>query len=305
MALPAEITDLGARLRNWGRWGDDDELGTLNLLDDACRRRGIAAAVEGTAFSLALDWSDDGPQIGLIPGRENPAHTMTQVNAPVFEPDGVLFNDDAVAMGLQAATHWDGLAHVSYGGRLYNGYPADTVSALGVDRLSIHRVGPLAGRGVLLDVARLRGVDRLDGGFAIGAGVLDEACEQARVAVQPGDIVLVHTGHLQLLPDREAYASSTPGLDTTAAAWMKAHDVAAVATDTLALEVFPGERDDAFLPVHYLHIVEMGLTQGQNWVLGPLAEACAADGRYDFLLVAPPEPMVGGAGAPVHPVALR
>jgi kynurenine formamidase len=230
---------------------------------------------------------------------------MTQVNAPVFEPDGVLFNDDAIAMGLQAATHWDGLAHVSYGGRLYNGYPADTVTGLGVDRLSIHRVGPLAGRGVLLDIARLQGVDRLDGGFAIGAALLDEACEQARVTVEPGDIVLVHTGHLALLPDRAAYASATPGLDTTAAAWMRAHDVAATATDTLALEVFPGERDDAFLPVHYLHIVEMGLTQGQNWVLGPLAEACAADGRYDFLLVAPPEPVVGGAGAPVHPVALR
>jgi kynurenine formamidase len=309
MPLPDDITALGAELRNWGRWGDDDQRGTLNLIDDEARRRGAACVRAGKAFSLALPWSAAGPQLGFIPGRDNPTHTMTQVNAAVTDPDGVCFNDDAVAMGLQAATHWDGLAHVSYGGRLYNGYSAASVTDAGAARLGIERVGALASRGVVLDVARTLGLDRLPGGHAIGADDLDAACEAAKVTVQSGDVVLVRTGHVTHLhgpePDRAAYGFYTPGPAVDAARWFHDHDVAAVAIDNYAFEVFPGERDDAFLPVHYLHIVEMGLTQGQNWDLEDLAADCADDGRHTVLLVAPPEPVVGGTGAPVHPVALK
>ena len=309
MALPDDIVELGAALRNWGRWGPDDQLGTLNLIDDEARRRGVASVQSGQPFSLAIDWSADGPQIGQIPGRVNPIHTMTQVNVPALDPDGVCFNDDLVVMGLQAATHWDGLAHVSYGGVLYNGYPADSVTPQGAAQLGIHQVGPLASRGVLLDVARVRGVDRLAGGHPVTAADLDAACEQARTAVRarrrgpaahrpdrpaPGAV-----------PDRKAYVFPSPGPSMAAARWFRDHDVAAVATDTYVFEVFPGERPDAVLVVHYLHLVEMGLTQGQNWDLDALAADCAEDGRYAFLLVAPPEPVAGGTGAPVHPVALK
>jgi kynurenine formamidase len=305
MALPPEVTELGAALRNWGRWGTDDQLGTLNLIDDGARRRGVASVVDGRAFSLAIEWSAGGPQIGLIPGRVNPIHTMTQINVAALDPDGVCFNDDLVVMGLQAATHWDGLAHVSYQGRLYNGYPADSVTSLGAAQLGIHHVGPLTSRGVLLDIARTRGVDRLAGGEMVTAADLDETCARGGITVEPGDVILLRTGHLGLLPDRRAYVSTTPGPSLDAARWFHDHDVAAVATDTYAFEQFPPEHPDAALAVHYLHLVEMGLTQGQNWRLDDLAAACARDGRYTFLLVAPPEPVIGGTGAPVHPVAIR
>jgi kynurenine formamidase len=309
MALPPDIEALGASLRNWGRWGDADERGTLNLIDGEARRRGAASIVGARPFSLAIDWSQDGPQLGFIPGRVNPVHTMTQLDVPAFDPDGVRFNDDAVALGLQATTHWDGLAHVSYGGLLYNGIPAGTVTAAGAARLGIHQVGALTSRGVLLDVARARGADRLPGGRPVTGEDLDTACDLARVEVEPGDVVLLRTGHIGLLaadpPDRTAYAISTPGPSLEAAGWFRRHDVAAVATDNYAFEVFPSERADAPLAVHYLHVVEMGLTQGQNWDLEALAADCAEDGRYTFLLVAPPEPVVGGTGAPVHPVALK
>ena len=309
MALPDDITELGAELRNWGRWGDGDQRGTLNLIDGAARLRGAACVTHGRAFSLALDWSAEGPQLGFIPGRDNPVHTMTQVNAAVAEPDGVCFNDDAVAMGLQAATHWDGLAHVSYGGHLYNGYPAASVTAAGAAQLGIHQVGALASRGVVLDIPRALGVERLRDGHPVTPDDLDAACELARVTVESGDVVLIRTGHIAHLhgpePDRVAYAITTPGPSIGAAGWFHRHDVAAVALDNYAFEVYPGERDDALLPVHYLHLVEMGLTQGQNWDLEALAADCAEDGRYAVLLVAPPEPVVGGTGAPVHPVALK
>jgi kynurenine formamidase len=101
------------------------------------------------------------------------------------------------------------------------------------------------------------------------------------------------------------YTFPTPGLTMSTAEWFRTHDVAAVATDTLPLEVFPGEEDGTFLPVHLLHIVEMGLTQGQNWALDELAEDCARDGVYEFFLDATPLPLTEGTGSPVNPVAIK
>jgi hypothetical protein len=89
------------------------------------------------------------------------------------------------------------------------------------------------------------------------------------------------------------------------AEWFHRYDVAAVATDTLVFEVYPSQYEGAYLPVHLLHLVEMGLTQGQNWVLDPLAEDCAADGRYTFLLDATPLPLTQGLGTPLNPVAIK
>ena len=105
--------------------------------------------------------------------------------------------------------------------------------------------------------------------------------------------------------DLIAYTWPTPGLTVATAGWFHDHDVAAVAIDTMVLEVYPCESDDLFLPVHLLHLVEMGMTQGQNWFLDELADACAADGRYSFLLDATPLPLTAGARLAGNPVALR
>jgi kynurenine formamidase len=105
--------------------------------------------------------------------------------------------------------------------------------------------------------------------------------------------------------DLIAYTWPTPGLTIETAQWFHERDVAAVATDTLPLEVFPGQYDDLYLPVHLLHLVEMGMTQGQNWVLDQLAADCAGDGQYTFLLDATPLPFTKGLGSPLNPVALK
>jgi kynurenine formamidase len=306
--FPDDIAALGAQVRNWGRWGEHDQLGTLNLLDDAAVRRGLACATTGRTFSLALPLSSEGPQMGFIRGRRNPEHTMFTLHMAMGDAPGApAWNDDAITMGTQSCTHWDGLAHASYGGHIYNGFAADSVTEAGASQCGIDLVGALVGRGVLLDVARAVGVDRLEPGHAITAAELDAAVALADVAIEPGDIVLVRTGHMQLFHagDRRGYAIGAPGLSLDTVTWFHGHDVAAVATDNLIFEVFPGPRDDVILPVHFLHLVDMGLTQGQNWDLEALANDCAADGRYTFLLSAPPEPVVGGVGAPVHPVAIK
>jgi kynurenine formamidase len=159
---------------------------------------------------------------------------------------------------------------------------------------------------VRLDVARARGVERLDGGHAVTPEDLDAAEELAGTRVRAGDIVLVRTGQLQvyLAGDKHGYMYPSPGLSIRTPEWFHARDVAAVANDTLTFEIFPPESEDLWMPVHALDLVEMGMPQGQNWNLEKLSTACGQESRYEFLLSATPEPFTGATGSPVAPVAI-
>ena len=309
MAYPERFHQLAKKVNNWGRWGPDDEIGTVNLITPEVRRRAAACARTGRAFSLALPLSEaEGIQTGVLPGRINPVRAMVQLNTPLTgDPAEFCSSDDMVVMGLQAATHWDGLGHVSYEGRLYNGNDASSVTVFGASVCGIHKIRTLVSRGVLLDVARALGTTRLDGGYAITAADLDAAEAQAGVEVVAGDVVLVRTGQMELLArgDKAGYGAPSPGLSTMTVEWFHDRDVAAVATDTLTFEVWPGEDDATILPVHLLHLVEMGMTQGQNFVLDELAEDCARDGVHEFLLEASPQPFTNAVGSPVNPVAVK
>lgn len=307
MSLPDAFHDIAKRVNNWGRWGAADELGTLNLITDEVVREAAATVRTGRRIPLALPLRRDGVQTGMIPGRIDPLHVMVQINQELFGRDTVACSDDAVTMGLQAATHWDALPHVSHSGRLYNGRPASSITPHGGAEFSgIDKVRHLVSRGVLLDVARARGTDRLDGGYAVTPEDLDAAEELAGARVRAGDVVLVRTGQVRLClaGDRHAYAYPSPGLSIRTPEWFHARDVAAVANDTLTFEVFPPEVEDLWLPVHALHLVEMGMPQGQNWNFEKLSTACGEAGRYVFLLTATPEPFTGATGSPVAPVAV-
>ncbi len=309
MAYPERFHQLAKKVNNWGRWGPDDEIGTINFVTPEVRRRAAACVRTGRSFSLALPLSEaEGIQTGILPGRINPVRAMVQLNTPLTgDPAEFCSSDDMVVMGLQAATHWDGLGHVSYEGRLYNGNDASSVTVFGASVCGIHKIRTLVSRGVLLDVARALGTNRLDGGYAITAADLDAAEARAGVEVGAGDVVLVRTGQMELLArgDRAGYGAPSPGLSTMTVEWFHDRDVAAVATDTLTFEVWPGEDDATILPVHLLHLVEMGMTQGQNFVLDELAEDCARDGVHEFLLEASPQPFTNAVGSPVNPVAVK
>ena len=162
-------------------------------------------------------------------------------------------------------------------------------------------------RSVLLDVAKAKGVDRIDGGYALTIGDLDAAADLGKVKVGAGDIVLLRTGHMQwfLGGDLEKYGIPSPGPSLQTVEWFHDHDVAAVATDNITFEVYPSEREDAVLPIHLLHLVDMGMTQGQNWNLEELAADCAGDGRYSFLLDASPLPFTNAVGSPVNPIVVK
>ena len=311
MPLTPELNALAARVSNWGRWGADDQRGTLNLVTPEVVQRGVGAVRTGRAFSLAIPFDQTGPQWDNVnmPERINPELRTHTVNLS-FTGDRRDFttSDDAFRMGSQAATHWDALAHVGYDGKLYNDTPDTVVTPeRGAERLGIEHFGAVVTRGILLDIARLHGVEFFEAEYAITGDDLDRAASAAGVVVESGDAILVRTGQMHYLRagDKRRYSTPAPGLSSQSIAWMRDHDVAAVATDTITFEVYPCEDPTVFMPVHMIQLRDMGLAEGQNWNLDELAADCARDGQYDCLLVATPLPLTGAVGAPVAPTAVK
>jgi kynurenine formamidase len=307
--LTPELVALADKVRNWGRWGDDDERGTANLIDAAAVLRGAAAVRTGQTISLVMPLGPTSPQEGGAPGRFNPVHRMLTVNTPYTgDANDACFNDDVVDMPLSAATHLDALAHVTYGGQMYNGYSADLVTEdEGATRCGADKIGPVVTRGVLLDVARAKGVERLEPGYGVTADDLDSAVALAGVDLLPGDALLVRTGHMQHYHEGDvwAYNHDCPGLTADTIEWVWRHDVGVIVDDTYVFEVWPPQDWSMMMVVHMLHLRDMGQLQGQNFDLEALGAACARDGVYNFLFTATPEPVTGACSAPVAAVAVR
>ena len=314
----SEIAARAEAFRNWGRWGADDVLGTLNFIDDATRAKAAALVSSGRVVSLSQRFDTDGPQKGWR-RRTNPVHTMTDTGVDAERgnqgfPHGIGGADDVIAMPLQCSTQWDGLGHIFDHGNAWNGRRAgDVVTSEGDLVTGIeHTASVIVSRGVLLDVGRHLAPEtgELPDGHAITVADLEAtiAAQGASSAVGRGDIVVVRTGQYARTR-REGWGDyaggPAPGLSLTTAGWLHRTEIAAIATDTWGFEVRPNEFDvPAFQPLHQVVIPNLGLTIGEMWNLDELAEVCAERGRWDFLLSAPPLPITGAVGSPVNPVAI-
>jgi kynurenine formamidase len=311
------IAAAAKRCSNWGRWGADDVLGTLNFLDEAKRVEGARLVRRGVSFSLAQSFDMNGPQKGWR-RRTNPVHTMLDTGVDAERgtqgfPHGIGGADDVVFMPLQASTQWDGLGHIFDHGNAWNGRRAgDVVTSEGDQVTGIETAAALiTGRGVLLDVGRAIGTDgELPDGFAITPEHLEAtiAAQGESARVGRGDLLCVRTGRLARAR-REGWGDyaggASPGLSFTTADWLHGTEIAGIATDTWGFEVRPNEFDVAFQPLHQVAIPNMGLFIGEMWDLDALAADCAADGRWDFFLTAAPLPVTGAVGAPVNPIAVK
>lgn len=302
------VQALAEKVSNWGRWGKDDERGTINLVGPEEVKRAGACVKKGKIFSLGLPLGHDGPQDGSVNGRFNPIHLMTLVNNR-FAGD-FHANDDVIIMPLQCATQWDSLAHVFYGGRIYNGYvAADTVSAQGAAKNSIAALSPgVVARGVVLDMARHKGVERLAPGQLITPEDLEAAEKRQGVRLGLGDVLLLRTGHLGVFKkdqDRVAYMGAEPGIGLACIEWLHERQIAAIAADTMAVEVMPNEKADLPFPVHLLAIRDMGMPLGEMFDLDALAADCAEDGVWECFFSAPPLKITGGVGSPLNPLAVK
>src|SRR5438034_9086740 len=250
-----ELGDAAEKYKNWGKWGPDDEIGTLNHTrpEDICAAARLVK--KGKVISLALNFDNNGPQGAKSKypsmGRINPVHTMLRTGTDgysgVLDKRGIRAADDMVTMPLQCGTQWDGLGHVFYENTMWNGYDCREVTTAGAQKCGIEKTKhKMVGRGVLLDVARFKGVDSLDDGYGITCKDLDDCAKAQKVEMKRGDYVIVRTGMMQRcqkLGSWDGYpGGDAPGFAFETLEWIKRTELAALASDTWGCVAGPNER---------------------------------------------------------------
>jgi kynurenine formamidase len=288
------------KTNNWGRWGADDQRGTLNLITGEKVRESSALVRTGRVITL-------GRQIrhGMLHAqdRTGPTYVLT-VDAGDYATGARTFGrakvaDDFLSFSPGLGTHLDGLAHVWEGDELYNRHSANGVRSRGAKRLGIHNVGGVVTRGVLLDVAGLHG-GALPPSHHITVDEI-EACAQKVGGVRAGDAVLVRTAWLvDETRDRKEMEELSPGIGIESGRWLAERDVALVGADNFGVEAFPVADADAYIPVHLLMLRECGIHLLELVDLEELAEA----GATEFQFVMAPLKIRGGINSPVNPLAV-
>jgi len=300
----AEFKALFRAVSNWGRWGEDDELGTLNELS---ADRIVAAARlvgSGDAVTLSHPW-DTKKRID----NPHPAdHHMTLLPDVDIGSGTLRFAKDYVGVDYHndTHTHIDALCHVALDGAFYNGKPSDalTRTAAGVNTIEAVKDG-LVGRGVLLDVPRLRGIPWLEPGEHVFREDLEAAEREQRVTVERGDILLVRTGHARRLRELGPWdtANAKAGLHPTTCLFLAERRIAALGSDGNG-DTAPSTTEGLAFPIHALTLNAMGLHLLDYLQFEDLVPACERAARWEFLFVAAPLRIVGGTGSPLNPIAI-
>jgi kynurenine formamidase len=293
--------ELFAATRRWGRWGEDDDRGALNLLTPERVIRAAALVQDGVCVPC-------GRRLETEPAVDNPnpaLHHMLHAGDFAASEKGFQWAADFVGVAFHgnSVSHIDALSHVFVDGRMYNGASAAEVTSVGAGRSSIEVAqGGIVGRGVLFDIPRLRGVDWLEPGDAIFKDELDAA----GVNVEQGDILLVHTGRdrrRDALGPWNTYVDGLAGLDLECARWLHDKDPSVLGSDGVS-DVMPAADPEWPIPIHMCALVGMGIHLLDNLRLDLLADACAERGRSEFLFVVAPLHIGGGTGSPVNPIAI-
>lgn len=282
---------------SWGRWGDEDEIGALNLIDPAKRMRALSSVLDGRVVSLVQPLNRQTP----VPShRLGVGHFLDRDGgdyAPsIRRPGGFQFSEDTVILPTHSGTHIDALCHVWYDDQLYNGFNSAGTRSSGATRCGIEAMPPIFTRGILIDLASDDDV-ALSAGDRVTADQLARACRDRNVQLSPGDAVLLRTGWSERMDELGVvFFDGEPGIDLSAAEWLAEQDVAVVGADNYAVEAIPFEEDSVF-PVHQRLLRDFGIPLIEGLVLGELA----ASGRSEFLFCCAALPISGGTGSPIHP----
>ena len=304
LVSPAEFEDLYKRCSNWGRWGSEDRRGSLNFItgEHVTRAATLIRTGEVISCSRVLD---------TTPAVDNPTpavHYMTSlptINGHTLAP-GVAADYLGVECHGEVHSHLDALCHIAYRGKLFNGWNADTVTEVGGSVGDLEDISTgIISRGVLLDIAALRGRRWLAGGDAVGPEELSRAEEAADVAVGPGDVVLLRTGHALRREIEGPWnsAAEKAGLHPRSMPWLKDREIAAIGFDgdgDAAPHCCPG----VFAPIHLLGINAMGLHFFDALSLEDLAKECSVQERYEFFFSALPLRARGATGCAINPAAI-
>lgn len=295
MVEAEQLAALFAACSNAGRWGSDDELGTLNLITPDKRRRAAQLVVEGLSVSMAADLSV----------QHTPMSDGLRTHTAFTDPAAPIAVADAITLHVHGwSTHLDALGHVYTDGVGYNGRHRSEIfsdDGLAGNAITALKDGVFT-RGVLLDVASSTGVPWLPADHLITRAELERAEEVAGVGVESGDALFVHTGLApRLATDSAGDVSRRAGVGVDAVLWLHERDVAVFGGD--CVDVLPGPDPDFPLPLHQLGIGAMGLTLLDWPRLDDVVAMCARFQRHEFLLTVAPLRIVGGTGSPVNPIA--
>jgi kynurenine formamidase len=300
----AELRALFDRVSNWGRWGGEDQRGTLNYIGAPEIVRAAALVREGRTVSLSRNFP-------TAPGPENPwpaQHHMVIAGDDPCVPgiDGLEAATDYIGIAFHgmACSHVDALCHVFAHGRMYNGHPAADVKSTGARRNTIMAMKDgVVGCGVLLDVPKALGLAFCDPDRMVTVAELAQAERSLGLEVRKGDLVMIRLGR----DVRRAQAADqvVPGLDPRVTAWLHERQVSVLGGDGVHDPIPPGavHRDWA-MPIHMIALAGMGLHLVDNLDLETLARVCQELGRWSFQLVLAPLRIEGGTGSPLNPIAV-
>jgi kynurenine formamidase len=293
-----DIDGMMKSLSNWGRWGDKDELGTLNLITPAKRIQAAQLVRDGVTVSLAHDastTSKEGP----------PVFGLKMLTLPKAEAFTFASDEYRVAYHGFTETHLDSLCHMTYNGKMYNGFTHQDITERGAGKLSVNNFKQgIFTRCVLMDIPKLLELRFLEGGQAIYPAHLDAWEKAANLKIEPGDVVLIRTGRWarSKVESDDKIAKSFAGLHASCLPWLKARDVAVVGSD-LALDVNPSQVEGVDFPVHAVTLIAMGTPILDNLDLEAVSVAAAERKRWIFLLTVGTLAVPGGTGSPVNPLA--
>jgi kynurenine formamidase len=302
-----EFDELFERLSNWGRWGPDDDRGTLNYIRPEHIQTAARLVRTGRSVSLSLP-------VNTVAGPDNPRpalHYMIHRHDADIPEGAPRFATDFLASEFHgdSFTHIDALCHVSYQGQLYNGKPASSVTGRGAKLQDITAFEHgIVGRGVLLDIPRLRGVPWLEPGEAVTPEELEAAEKSQGVTLGEGDILLFRTGHhrrrLELGPWNNGYdGDGKAGLHVTALLLLHERKVAVFLPDGDG-ETVPSRVEGIAYPIHLLQIVAMGMICADSLQFEELVKVCGEEKRWEFMVVACPLRLPGGTGSLFNPIAI-
>jgi kynurenine formamidase len=295
----ADIDRMMSEVSNWGRWGKDDQLGALNLITPAKRKQALALVKEGFSVSLARDANTE-------KAEDNPSpyeHRMVIAGAG----NRGQFSLDSFSISFHGYqhTHLDALCHMFWQGKMYNGFSQEEVTGEGARKLAITNAKQgIITRGILIDIARMKGVDYLEPGTAIYSEDLAAWEKMTGIKITSGDAVFIRTGRWARRAKLGAWSVSqkSAGLDASCARWLRERDIALLGSDA-ASDVLPSGVEGVSHPIHQLMLVAMGVHIFDNCDLEAVGEAAAKRKRWDFLLVAAPIAVTGGTGSPLNPIA--
>jgi len=305
LAIPAHA-QVDSDAEWWpSEWGAGDERGAANRISSASVLDAVRSIQEGRIYQLGRDYEEGMP---LYPGRH---FSLTIQGNPHWgrgEENDLVAHEELISGQLgQVGTQFDGLGHIGVRKNgedvFYNGFKrSEFGTSHGLEKLGVENAGVFITRGVLIDVAKYKGVDRLSVGEVITVADLQGALRRQSSSIREGDVVLMHTGHGQLwMVDNEEYNSGGPGIGIEAAIWLADQKIVMTGADTFPVEVQPGEDPNVSFPVHRELIGKRGIYNIENLDLTALAN----DEVYEFAFIFAPVKFKGATGSPGNPIAVR